>query len=275
MTYAEKRRRILEHIQEFRLIDDTFMTAVFKDKECTQVLIRCLLQRDDLNVLEVHTQDDLKNLWGRSVRLDILASDTEGTLYNIEVQRADSGASRKRARYNSSLLDSNITNPGEEYEALSETHVIFITENDYFGKGCPLYHVERVVQETGELFDDDEHILYVNGEYRGQDPVGRMMHDFFCKEPEEMHNEVLAKSVAYYKRDTKGVDSMCRISEEIWSEGKSEGITEGIAEGIAKGKAEGIKAIMENMNLSFEQACDILDIPKADRPALEKVLHSL
>lgn len=115
------RQEILESIQEYRLIDDTFMTAVFRDKTCTQLLIRYILQRDDLEVLEVFTQNELKNLRGRSVRLDILATDRAGAFYNIEVQRADKGASRKRARYNSSLLDSNITIPGDEYDALAET----------------------------------------------------------------------------------------------------------------------------------------------------------
>lgn len=89
------RQEILESIQEYRLIDDTFMTAVFRDKTCTQLLIRYILQRDDLEVLEVFTQNELKNLRGRSVRLDILATDRAGAFYNIEVQRADKGASEK------------------------------------------------------------------------------------------------------------------------------------------------------------------------------------
>ena len=131
--YSEKD---LERIRAFRLIDDTFMTVVFQDIQCTQLLIRCVLQRDDLEVLRVQTQRELKNLWGRSVRLDILASDSQGVLYNIEVQRDDAGAVHRRARYNSSLLDAHITEPGEDYEALGETYVIFITENGPGDRGA-------------------------------------------------------------------------------------------------------------------------------------------
>ena len=194
--YSEKD---LERIRAFRLIDDTFMTVVFQDIQCTQLLIRCVLQRDDLEVLRVQTQRELKNLWGRSVRLDILASDSQGVLYNIEVQRDDAGAVHRRARYNSSLLDAHITEPGEDYEALGETYVIFITENDVFKEGCPLYHIDRMVRETGAPFEDGEHILYVNGQYRGDDPVGVLMHDFFCCDPAEMENPILAQNVRYYK----------------------------------------------------------------------------
>ena len=253
------RQEFLERIPEYRLIDDTFMTVVFQDKACTQLLIRYILQRDDLEVVKVSTQNEMKNLWGRSVKLDILATDRAGAFYNIEVQRADKGASRKRARYNSSLLDSNITIPGDEYDALAETYVIFITENDYFSRGLPLYHIERVVQETGELFSDDEHILYVNGQYRGHDPIGSLLHDFFCKDPNDMNNPVLAENVRYYKTDKEGVEYMCRISEEIQQ----------------KARAKDVKAAMKNFHVSFERACDGLEIPKEDRPVIEKMVRAM
>ena len=53
--------------------------------------------------------------------------------------------------------------PGDRYEQLPETYVIFITENDYFHSGCPLYHVERMIRELARPFEDRAHILYVNG----------------------------------------------------------------------------------------------------------------
>lgn len=48
----------------------------------------------------------------------------------MEIQRADRGAGAKRARYHSSLIDANVTEPGEKLENLAETYVIFITERD-------------------------------------------------------------------------------------------------------------------------------------------------
>ena len=77
------------------------------------------------------------------MRLDIYATDSENKKYNIEIQRADKGAGAKRARYNSSLIDSNILPTGFEVENLAETYVIFITENDVIGKNKPIYHIER------------------------------------------------------------------------------------------------------------------------------------
>lgn len=52
---------------------------------------------------------------------------------------------------------------------------------------------------------------------------------------------------------------MCRISEEIQQ----------------KAMAKMIKAAMKNFHISFEQACDGLEIPKEDRPVIEKLIRSM
>lgn len=51
-------------------------------------------------------------------------------------------------------------------------------------------------------FEDGLHILYVNGEYRGKDSLGDLMHDFSCPNPDDMKYEELAKKVRYYKQET-------------------------------------------------------------------------
>ena len=83
--------------------------------------------------------------------------------------------------------------------------VIFITENDVLGKGKSLYRIERKIEETGEFFDDGEHIIYVNGTDKGASTeLGKLMHDFFCTDPDDMHYKELADKVRYFKEDEKG-----------------------------------------------------------------------
>lgn len=265
MTQNDLRKKYpyYDQIQRFRLIDDTFMSVVFQDIGCTQFLIRILLQNDGLNVTEVGTQNSLKNLRGRSVRLDIIAYDKQGKIYNIEVQRKDAGALPKRARYNSSMMDANITRPGEGLENLPETYVIFITENDYFQSALPLYHIDRTVRELSAPFQDEAHIIYVNGQYRGEDPIGSVMHDFFCADPKSMNNAILANEVAKYKDTDKGVSSMCRIMEELTNESREEGRLANLLENVKKFMARG---------MSFDEVADTLELSKEDR---EFVLSNL
>ena len=220
----------LERIKKLRLLDDDFLSVCFdQDKECTQFVLRILLNKEDLKVIEVKTQYSVKNLQGHSVILDVFATDSNNMRYDIEIQRADRGASPKRARYNSSLIDDQVLIAGDSYEVLPETYVIFITENDVIGKGRPIYHIERMITETGEAFEDGSHIVYVNAAYKDDSQLGKLMHDFSCANPNDMNYSVLAQKTRYFKEDTKGVTHMCRIMEEMCAEVRAEGFADGKA----------------------------------------------
>ena len=210
--------KVMERIQEFCLMDDEFMSKVFEDIECATLLLRIILNKKDLQIISVCTEHYIKNLQGRSIRMDVRAVDSVGIFYNIEIQRSDAGAVAKRARYNSSLIDANITQPGDDYEKLPESYVIFITENDVHGKGYPIYHIDRRIEETGELFGDKAHILYVNGKIKNDSELGKLMHDFYCKNPDDMYYKELRERTRYFKEDREGVKMMSRIMEELASE---------------------------------------------------------
>ena len=218
LDFERKHAEDLQRLSALRLLDDDFMNKVFEDKACAEFLLQIILQRSDLKVAQVHVQHEVKNLQGRSARLDILAVDEENRVYNIEIQRDDKGASVKRARYNSSLIDANITEPGEQYEKLNETYVIFITEHDVLKGGRPIYRIERTVQETGESFGDGTHILYVNAQMKDDTALGQLMHDFSCTSADEMHYQILADRVRYFKEDKEGVATMCKIMEDMKNE---------------------------------------------------------
>ena len=123
-------------------------------------------------------------------------------------------------RYHSSMIDRTLLSKNEDFEDLSDTYVIFITENDKFGKGKPLYHIERKIEEMDDaLFDDGAHIIYVNGEFQDPDhPVGRLMHDFHCTKAEDMYSSVLADEVRYLKETEGGRSHMCKVMEEMREE---------------------------------------------------------
>ena len=215
LDFEQKHKEDLQRLRGFRLLDDDFMSKVFEDKACAEFLLQVILQRHDLKVQSAQGQYDIKNLQGRSIRLDILAVDSNNRIYNIEIQRSDLGADAKRARYNSSLIDANITEAGDKYDALTETYVIFITENDVLKAGLPIYHIDRIIQETGEPFGDEAHIIYVNSQIKDETELGKLMHDFSCTNPKDMYYKILADRVRYFKEDEEGVLTMCREMENM------------------------------------------------------------
>lgn len=262
MTAAEtidrKHQEDLQRLRGFRLLDDDFLTKCFEgNTECIELVLRIVLDRPDLNVLDVRTQVFVENLLNRSVRLDVLATDSAGRKFNIEIQRADRGAGRKRARYNSSMMDANLLQKGEAFEALPETYVVFITENDVMGRGRPLYRVERCILDTGERFEDGAHILYVNGAYRDETPIGRLMHDFACTDPADMYYDVLAERVRFFKESKEGVAVMCKVMEDM----RNESLQEGIRAGRKEEKLEVAKRMLADGSLTLEQIAALSGLP--------------
>lgn len=230
---ARKHEEDLKRIRGFRLIDDDFMTVCFENEpECIALVLQIILNQPALEIQNVRTQVFVGNLLKRSVRFDVLATNHIGVQYNCEIQRSDLGAGRKRARYHASMMDVNVLKKSDNFDKLSETYVVFITEKDVMKRGKSVYHIDRQVIETGEGFGDGSHILYVNGSYRDDSPIGKLMHDFSCTNPDDMYYEVLAERVRFFKESKKGVAIMCKVIEEMRLESFQEGKLEGKMEGI-------------------------------------------
>ena len=222
-----RRLRDVERIKKFRLMDDIFMKEVLRGNLAgVQDIVRTVLKRDDIEVIEVQTQDELSNLVGHGVRLDILAKDANGKFYNIEIQRSERGAEPKRARFNLGAVDWHKLPPGANYDELAETWIIFITESDVLEGGLAVYTIDRVIRETGKPFNDEGHILYVNGAYVGDDEIGKLMADFRQTDPQKINFPSLAERAQYFKNTKGGVESMCRIMEEVREEGRVEAFEE-------------------------------------------------
>ena len=222
-----KQRENLRRIREFRLMDDIFMSKCFEDSPvCMELVLRIIMGKPDLKVLEVRTQKQIVNLLHRSLRMDAIATDSDGRKINVEVQRDDRGAEKERARFHSSMMDYEFLDKGNDFVKLPETYVIFITENDVLREGEALYWFERCNRKTGKPFGDGSHILYVNGSKQDDTPLGWLMHDFFCKEPAEMHYDALADRVRHFKEEKAGVDAMCKIMEDALKREREEAMEE-------------------------------------------------
>ena len=163
------------------------------------------------------------------------------------------------------MIDSREVSKGTLFPDLPETYVIFITEHDVWKRGKPLYKVRRTFEDTEEVFNDGTHILYVNGECRSESPLGRLMHDFFCSDPNDMYSDVLAERVRFFKEDEKGVAAMCKVMEELYNEGVAEGTMQGEVRGAETERLKNIKSLIQRMGISAEAAMDALSIAKDEQ----------
>ena len=178
--------RLKDILADLTLLDDIMMSQVFDNNiPAASLLLKVILRKNDIKVISVVGQKVLKSneIGGRSIKLDILAEDSEGKSYNVEIQRSKDGADEHRARFHSCMLDTRMLQAGQ----------------DYFKEGLPIYSIDRVIKETQKNFLDGSHIIYVNGEYEGNDEVGKLIHDLKEKNSKDMYNKELAESLEYFK----------------------------------------------------------------------------
>lgn len=245
----------LQRLKGLRPIDDDFMRCLFKDNiELAQFVLRIITGKEDLIITECQTQKDMKRLVGaRSVCLDAYGTDSGGKKYDLEIQRGDKGANPHRARYHSSVLDIENLSAGQEFNELPDTYTIFITEKDFYGEGKAIYPIERINLATGQFFEDGEHILYVNGEYRGESELGKLMHDFNCTNADDMNYDIMAERTRYLKENPKGVNEMCKVLEEMRNETAENTLL------------QMIRNLMETTKWNAERAMEALKVPLSEQ----------
>jgi hypothetical protein len=91
----------------------------------------------------------------------------------------------------------------------------------------------------------------VNGSYKGDDAIGRLMHDFGCRDPKEIYYPELAKGVKHFKEEG-GRKIMCDAVKEYAAQ-----YAEEYAEESKREDRLNIICNMIQKNYSKEQILDI------------------
>ena len=254
--------RVKKIIDDMTLFDDDLMTLVFNNVPAIELLLKIILGRE-IRTIDHEVQVEFRNPIsdGRNITLDVLAIDENGEEIDIEVQGNSKGAHVRRARFHSAALDYRMLKKNEEFNVLKDSYVIFIYKHDKFGKGLPIYRADRVVSETGQALDDGAHIIYVNGAYKGNDDIGKLMHDFNSLTSEGMNYKELADGVHHFKETEEGRDTMC---ESVKKYAEEYSTTKDI---------ERVKSVMEKLKYSVEEALDLLNITGEEKKIISQQLQ--
>lgn len=265
---SQNTEEINKIIDGMTLFDDDLMSKVFdKNIEATELLLHIVLQRNDIHILEVIGQYDMKSPYvgGREIRLDIKASDSEGNDFDVEVQRDIKGSSNRRVRFHSAMVDARMLREKQKFNELRDSYVIFICQHDKFHQGKPIYHIDKVVREIDEEYADGSNVIFVNGTYKGDDEIGKLVHDFSSKDSSDMYYQPLADGAKHVKGTKKGRESMCEAVESY-----AEKYGNKVAE---QTKVNLVKSLMDSMKLSMEQAMTALKIEGDERTIIAKQIN--
>lgn len=221
LSLEERRKKV----QDFLIIHDVFF-EVFANKATCQEILRTILDDETIVVEQVITQKSLRNLYGRSVRLDVLCILGDGRKVNIEVQRSDNDDHVRRMRFNSSIMTACNSYPGEHFKDIADITMIYITEFDLFNSGHPIYHVHKTIEETGNIISDGMKEIYVNTECNDGSKISRLMKHFKEKMFDDKEFPEISKRMYELKNEEGGINAVCDIMQKYEEEAAKEATKE-------------------------------------------------
>lgn len=258
-TRMERLRYRVEEARSFNLLSDTFMSVALRDQAAAQEVIRIFTGIPDLKIVSLSTQVRLPRMVSHDAILDVVAEDSSGKIYNIEVQRADNLDHAKRVRYYGAMLDTACLEKGAGYEELPEVYVIYLSERDLWKAGKTVYTVEKKLSGTEIPYSDGMHIIFANAEANDGTEIARTMQYFKVSDPMDQSHGALSKRVHYLRCEEGGRQEMCEISEKIYNEGVAEGRIEGRNEGRLEAQKETAITLAER-GMSISEIAEIIKV---------------
>ena len=228
------------------LFSDAFMfAAVMEDPEiCRGVLERIL----GFPIQRVYVRSEavlFVNPDYRGVRLDVLADDADGSIFNVEMQVTDQHNLPKRSRAYQSRMDLSLLKPGENFNRLPVSYVIFICTFDPFIQNYWRYTFDTRCRETGEELGDQAYKIFLNtkGTNTQAEPP-ELVHFLQYIENAAVSLQSQDRLIRQIERKLNDVkhDNAMEVQYMLFSEMLSQERMEGLQEGHKAGLQEGHKA---------------------------------
>ncbi|MCM1160184.1 MAG: Rpn family recombination-promoting nuclease/putative transposase [Roseburia sp.] len=178
--------------QQLNLSNAFLFAAALEDSETCRLVLEIILGTR-LPKVKVHAEHSiLVNSDFRSIRLDIYASDEAQVSYNIEAQNDDKKNLAKRSRYHQAEMDVASLKPGDDFNDLKPSYVIFICTFDPFGKGLYRYTFEERCMECDMGLGDDTKKIFLNTKGKNEEDVPKeLVH--FLRYMEQSNDEYVSQ----------------------------------------------------------------------------------
>lgn len=258
---------------QINLSDFALFLSVMRVKEAYEDVLSIILDELDLNLKEVKVEQVILNKSGkRAIRLDAWAQDVRDRQFDMEMQNDTDGDDvRRRSRFYQSMIDTPILKSGKNtrYKYLPSTAIIFITQDDIFGRDLAMYTFREQCEEVpGLLLEDGTSKIFLNMASRNGRPelISLLQYmkystldntDVTVKDRRILHLDKIVNEV----RQSEEWEAVEMNIFEIGVErGIERGIERGMEQGSLKTMVKNVESSMRNFHINLREACEGLEI---------------
>ena len=258
---------LAEH--EFNLSDFALFLSVMKNPRAYQCALSIILAEPDIELVEVKVEQVVLNKVGkRAIRLDAWARSKDQRQFNMEMQNdSQSDDLRKRSRYYQSMIDTPILKSGKNtrYKYLPSTVIIFITQDDIFGKDLAKYTFKECCKEVENLeLEDGTTKIFLNmtSKNGSQELISLLQ---YMKDTRIENPNIIVKDSRILELDE--IVQEVKSSEE-WEAVKMNILEIGIERGIEKGEQ---RKLMTLVKKKMEKGCTVEEMADMLEESVESI----
>ena len=247
---------------EFNLSDFALFLSVAKNPRAYRCMLSVFLEEPDIELAEVKVEQVILNKVGkRAIRLDAWAKSTDNRRFNMEIQNDTKGDDvRKRSRFYQGMLDTPILKSGRKtkYKQLPSTVIIFINQDDIFGKDLAKYTFTEQCEEIAGLhLEDGTTKIFLNMSSKNGTPELISMLQYIKKTRID-NPEILVKDSRILELDK--IVTEVKSSEE-WEAVQMNILEVGIEHGLQKGLQQGLQQkITELVEKKLKKGLSVTEI---------------
>lgn len=244
---------------ELGISNDFLFGKIMRNPELCRELLQRILPDLDIDRIEYpETQKSIQpDVDARSVRLDVYVKDDKDTVYDIEMQVADTRELPKRSRYYQGMIDLQLIDKGQTYKKLNQSYIIFICPFDLFGKGRHVYTFENVCKEdTSVSLHDGTTKIFLNA-YGMMDDVSEELKAFLDyvagRDSDDVFVQKLEEALEDAKRNREWRHEYMTLlmrDQENLEKGMEKGMEKGLKKGMKKGKIYGAISAYRDLGLT-------------------------
>ncbi|MDD3360305.1 MAG: Rpn family recombination-promoting nuclease/putative transposase [Hespellia sp.] len=256
---------ILPEDYQFNLSDFALFLSVMKNRKAYECTLSIILDELDIKLAEVKVEQVILNKSGkRAIRLDAWAVSTDHRQFNMEMENhSKKDYLPKRSRFYQGMLDSPILKSGKKtkYKHLPSTVIIFITQDDLFGKDLAKYTFTEQCEEVKDLYLEDgtkKIFLNMTSKNGSKDLISLLQ---YMKETDIDNPEIIVKDERIVELDQ--IVREVKESEE-WEAVKMNILEVGVKRGLEQGLEQGeeLFARLTERLISDDRVADLTQAAK-------------
>ena len=261
---------------EFNLSDFALFLSVMKNPRAYQAVLSIFMDEPDIELVDIKVEQVILNRVGkRAIRMDAWAKSADNRQFNMEMQNDSKNDDiRKRSRFYQSMIDTPILKSGKEtrYKNLPSTVIIFITQEDIFGKDLAKYtFVEQCKEIKGLELEVGTTKIFLNmSSKNGSQELVSLLQ--YIKDSRIDNPEIIIKDSRILELD--------HIVQEVKSSEEWEGVRMnileiGIEHGMQKGMYHKLTELVKkklNKGLSVSEIANILE---EEESIIQKIVDEL